>query len=153
MFDICDGETRAAFNPDPEITKKALSQFDGLSPKKAKVRKRPRRTDIITQNGVFKSSIDPAWLWPRKILCVEAKYLRDVPADIIAQVLGVDRSTIYRWLSRYADETAVLHDRRRAHGPRVKNAGRSSGVESKPPVQERPSGETGAPATGEGGPV
>ena len=154
MFDICDVDTPAAFNPDPEIMKEALSQFDGLSTKPTKVRRRPRRTDIIKKNGVFRSSIDPDWLWPRKILCVEASRLRGVPVGIIALVLGVNRATCYRWLAKFADDNAMLSDRRYVHGPRNK-AGRESGVktESKPPVQEQPSGETGAPAVVEGGPT
>ena len=143
MQSVCDGDMTAAFNPDPEVTKEALSQFDGRRPKKAKVRRRPRRTDIIKKNGVFRSSIDPAWLWPRKILCVEAARLRGVPVGMIALVLGVNRATCYRWLARFADDKAMLSDRRYSHGPR-KKVHKASGVkaESELPVQEGPSCET-----------
>ncbi|RJO66378.1 MAG: hypothetical protein C4523_12770 [Myxococcales bacterium] len=110
MFSRCDMLMK-------QVISLARRRVSGDEPNKAE--ERPRRTDRIEKDGAFRNGHEPLWISARRALLLEAVRLRHVPVEQAARVLGIGRSTGYRWLKAYLDDDADrMRDRR--YGPREK---------------------------------
>jgi len=84
-----------------------------MKPPKEKPEPRPRRKDRIEKDGAFRNGPEPIWKAARRALLLESVRLRHIPVEEASKVLGIGRSTAYRWMRAYLDEDVnKMRDRR-----------------------------------------